>query len=587
MPPGNQPREPAGYSSRIGTAFAVFHLDSTSSWLFLVSKNNHVPISFPQTSQDDKEQTRRKLFLMIQYILELRQVAATTAYEKQCREQYTPIQKFFEEHDVLPAQQKHLFAQDAETLFLEHLGQARDAAQARASELGLRITRLLVPFPSIWTRWMQKCYAAYFRIAWKLDPEFIYESEAIAHFVVPKSMMPGFQGETFRKIIVVDLGAHILSISTFHLTTHRTDPASFHLYSDSNNSSVHSGIDLHAERMSSIIGSYMDANRETLSELEMKKLGKKFTASYMQDCDAMAKGDAFTMCAALNTIHHQISVSDEQSRSMYNKCFSDGFGTLRKTLNVSRANKDADKTRVVLVGVGFQNKSVRRKVKKQVENQGFLIHKSKIFGLDITQPSIVAIGAVNAIVNASTVEQFMQTARFVVQGSNGTKTSSAIIWSSGSSRTAKVSVVEKDETLIVKCSPVPKTLRASGIDATLFYRFSELKLPRGEYYISMNFPLPSTDGYSVTISYKETSSHADDGRETKDGSRDYRIYYDYGSRLCFEDIDKSASRDKKDQATKEAEELEKLLDVEALEPNILARTKYRPAAPRRATLSAL
>ncbi|OAA46434.1 hypothetical protein BBO_02989 [Beauveria brongniartii RCEF 3172] len=332
----------------------------------------------------------------------------------------------------------------------------------------------------------------------------------------------------------------------------------------------------------------MDANRETLSELEMQKLGQKFIASYMQDCDAMAKGDAFTMCAASNTIH-QISVSDEQSRSMYNECFSDVFGTLRETLDVSQANKDADETMVVLVGVGFQNTSIREEVVKQVENQGFLLHNSKPFGLDFTQPSIVALGAASAIVNASTVEQFMQTARFVVQGSNGTKTSSAAIWSSGSSRTAKVSVLEEDKTLIVKCSPVPKTSRASSIDATLFYGFSELKLPRGNYEVRMDFPLPSTNGYSVTISYKKMGSHADDGRETEGGSRDYRIYYDYGSRLCFEDIDKSASRDKNDQATKEAEELEKLLDVtdEALEPEILARTKYRPAAARRATLSAL
>ncbi|KAM3437997.1 hypothetical protein MY4824_003444 [Beauveria thailandica] len=484
MPPSNQPREPASSSSRIGTA-----------WVCLVSKDNYDLISLPRTSQDDKEQRRRKFFIMIQYILELRQVAATAAYEKQCRNKYTPIEEFFKEHDVLPAQQKHHFTLDAEILFLEHLGQARDAAQARAGELGLRITRLLVPIPSTWTRWMQKCYAAYFRIAWNLDPEFIYESEAIAHFVVPKSMMPGLQSKTFRTFIIVDLGAQILSLS------------------------VQSGIDLHAERMGSIIGSYMDAHWETL--------------------------------------------------------------------DISEVKKDADKTKVVLVGVGFQNTSIREEVETQVENQGFLLHNSKDFGLDITH--IVALGAASAIVNASTVEQFMQTARFVVQGSNGTTISSATIWSSGSSRTAQVLVLEEDETLMVKCSPVPKTSRASGIDATLFYDFSELKLPRGNYEICMDFPLPSTDGYSVTVSYKEMSRHADDGREAKDGSRDYRIYYDYGSRLCFEDIDKSASRDRNDQATKDAEELEKFLDAtdEVLEANILARTKYRPAAARRATLSAL
>ncbi|KAH8712716.1 hypothetical protein HC256_005891 [Beauveria bassiana] len=464
---------------------------------------------------------------MIQYILELRQVAATTTYEKQCRKQYTPIDEFFKEHDVLPEQQKHRFALNAETLFLVRLGQARDAAQARAGELGLKITRLLVPFPATWTRLMQQSYAAYFRITWKLDPEFIYESEAIAHLVVSKSMMPGFQGETFRTLIVVDLGAHIL-----------------------------------------------------------EKLGKKFTASYMQHCDAMVKGDAFIMCAASSTIH-QIPVSDEKSRSMYNECFSNVFETLRKALNASEANKRADKTKVVLVGVGFQNMSLRKKVKKQVKSRGFLLHDFKDFCLDITH--IVAVGAASAIVNASTVEQFMQGARFVVQGSSGTTTSSATIWSSGSSRTAQVSVLEADETLIVKCSPVPKTSRASGIDATLFYDFSELKLPRGNYRIHMEPPVPSANGYSITISYKGISSHADDGRETRDGSRDYGIYYDYGSRLCFEDIDKSASREKNNQASKDWEELEKLLYItdEALEATILARTKYRTVAKGRATLPAL
>ncbi|KAM3458726.1 hypothetical protein NHJ6243_007329 [Beauveria neobassiana] len=588
MPPGNPPREPAGAGSRTGTASAVFHLDTTNDWVYLIWKDDSERIPLPQTSQDGKEQTRRKFFLMIQYILELRQVAATTTYEKQCRKQYTPIDEFFKEHDILPEQQKHRFALNAETLFLVRLGQARDAAQARAGELGLKITRLLVPFPSAWTRLMQQYYAAYFRITWKLDPEFIYESEAIAHLVVSKSMMPGFQGETFRTLIVVDLGAHILSVSTFHLAIHRTNPATFHLYSEPNYTSVPSGIDLHAKRMDSIIGSYMDDNCDSLSKLEKEKLGKKFTASYMQHCDAMVKGDAFIMCAASSTIH-QIPVSDEKSRSMYNECFSNVFETLRKALNASEANKRADKTKVVLVGVGFQNMSLRKKVKKQVKSRGFLLHDFKDFCLDITQPSIVAVGAASAIVNASTVEQFMQGARFVVQGSSGTTTSSATIWSSGSSRTAQVSVLEADETLIVKCSPVPKTSRASGIDATLFYDFSELKLPRGNYRIRMEPPVPSANGYSITISYTGISSHADDGRETRDGSRDYGIYYDYGSRLCFEDIDKSASRDKNNQATKDWEELEKLLYVtdEALEATVLARTKYRTVAKRRATLPAL
>ncbi|KAM3501708.1 hypothetical protein MY11210_009299 [Beauveria gryllotalpidicola] len=588
MPPGNQPRESASAGSCTGTASAVFHLDTASSWVFLIRKDGREPIPLLQTPQDDKEQTRRKFLPMIQYILELRQAAATTAYEEKFRKQHPPVDQFFTEYDDLPDQQKRLFARNADKNFLVHLGQAQNAAQARAGELGCRITRLLVPFPSTWTRWMQKYYAAYFRIAWKLDPELIYESEAIAHFVVSKSMTAGFESKRFRKLIVVDLGAQILSMSTFHLTAHRTDPASFHLYSETNDISVYSGTDLHAELMGSIIRSYMDANRRSLSKSDEEKLVKKFTASYMQHCDAMVKGDGFIMCAASSTTH-QISVSDEDSRSMYNRCFSNVFETLRKTLNASKAKEDPNKTEVVLVGVGFQNKSIREKVEEQVKALDFLLHDPTTLCLDTTQPSIVAVGAACAIKNASTVEEFMQAACFVVRGSRDAKTPNETIWSSGSSKTARVSVSEEDETLIVKCSPVPKTPPAAGMDETLFYDFSELKLPCGDYDIRMEFQAPPTNGYLVTIFYKDRRRHAGDGGETEDGSREYRIYYDYGSRLCFEDIDKSASRYKNDQATRDSEELEALLLVtdETLEARILALTKYRAGAAGRATLSAL
>lgn len=149
---------------------------------------------------------------------------------------------------------------------------------------------------------------------------------------------------------------------------------------------AHSGVHLHAALVKARIRSYIESNRDTISKSNEEAFGKRLFASYLHKCSAMVKGQAFVICADLSSgEHHQILFSDENSRQMCDRCFSDAFNTLDKMLHDAAHDNEPRETEVVLTGGGFRNTSIREEVEKRVKDRGLVLHDSTHSDFDATE----------------------------------------------------------------------------------------------------------------------------------------------------------------------------------------------------------
>ncbi|TQW09418.1 hypothetical protein IF2G_03849 [Cordyceps javanica] len=442
-----------------------------------------------------------------------------------------------------------------------------EKARDKADKNSCKINKLFVTFPSTWRCWMEKYFVACFDIVWKLEIELIHESEAIVNFITSRSNLYGLRNAT-TGLIVVDFGVDMLNLSTICLASRETDPTKFHLVVKGQDVSEHSGVHLHAKLVKRRIKNYIDANRHDIPKSEELKIHNEFMTSYTHNYKAMVIGDAFEICATSSSgVPHQISFDKEDSQKMYDQCFLDAFTSLEKYLDDIRSEDGLENTKVVLVGVGFRNRSIWKEVKKRAESRGLALQDSTSFAIDITQPTCVALGAAYAISNPVTIREFMQTASFAVQSTERAPNLDQVIWSRGSSRTARISVLEGCDQRII-CSPAPKA-GENNTEKNLFYDFSTLALAGGEYDLRMDFR-----GDSIIIYCKDTRGQANNGDD--EDQFEYKIYSDPGSRVCLRDIDKDASCGKDDRVEPDLNVPRALRSVtrETLKARILERTKY-------------
>lgn len=189
-----------------------------------------------------------------------------------------------------------------------------------------------------------------------------------------------------------------------------------------------------------------------------------------------------------------------------------------------------------------------------------------------------------AVIQAITADEYMQVACFVMRNGKTIGSPHSVIWSNGSSISARftASEPERDERFII-CYPAPRERGTASIDEASSYIFSKLpKFPCGDYTLHMEYEASSNSDERVVA----IRVYSVGGAEVEIVR--YPVYYDRSSRLCFRDIDTSPRLDNEHQTNVGFEEPESLRfePPEKLKAKILTRTSYRPPK-RQAFLSAM
>lgn len=169
------------------------------------------------SSDGNADQIPLQFFPEIRHLIELRAAIGMNKYETTVRSRFPLFENFFARYDELPVEGRHAVMCHAENTYLTFLEQVHDAAERTADMLRCEITQILATFPSSWTSWVQKYHAVCLQMTWKLplsSIELMYECEAIANSVLTRSATRYMDNPSPKKMLVVDLGAHVLVSET-------------------------------------------------------------------------------------------------------------------------------------------------------------------------------------------------------------------------------------------------------------------------------------------------------------------------------------------------------------------------------------
>ncbi|KAJ3497257.1 hypothetical protein NLG97_g2040 [Lecanicillium saksenae] len=528
-----------------------------------------------------------KAMVDVMYIHELRMVIGITTDEKKLRQSFPVLDKFFQLYEKLPSEDTIVVASHVQQMLLEHLGRLHEAARQASSRNRCNIKNLISAFPSGWTSWRQTYVTACLQIVWDLPSEnvlLIHEFQAIANYNLCRVKLSKKASQISRKMLLVSLDAYALSVSTIFVQSDNRNPAKLHLINGKNDAYVHSGVYQHATRVRAAIRKYIQTKRN-IPKNEEKDITGQFMASYQATWGATTCKDTFTIRAASSSgVPHEICFNDREARQMYNTCFAHIFKILEKYVKDQEAtgNDKTEEIQVVLTGSGFTNAHLRSDVEGWAKKWKMRLHDSDEEGFETYKAGSVAVGAAYAILNSCTVEELMRTACFAIRNSLDNKNSDLIIWRNNSPVSCRLQFLPLEaEEMSVLCSPCPETGAVISIDIASSYEIFKLRtLKPGDYDVRMEYT-KSASGHAdqVRIVFEDIRCPTTDGDDVQvlRSSCKFQIYFDCGSRLCFQEIDTPESSNKWLTCNAHPEEPEPLRSVthEDLQMRIRAHMAYR------------
>lgn len=100
-----------------------------------------------------------------------------------------------------------------EAIFQHHLSIIRKQSERKAKDKSLRIRKLAVTIPPNWDKVLQDWYSKMFAVVWpEIDEKhisFVYESEAICHYLLRLNNSTK-RKEAIQRILIADFGGHTL-----------------------------------------------------------------------------------------------------------------------------------------------------------------------------------------------------------------------------------------------------------------------------------------------------------------------------------------------------------------------------------------
>ncbi|KAJ3497258.1 hypothetical protein NLG97_g2041 [Lecanicillium saksenae] len=495
------------------------------------------------TVRQDAEMIPLKFTLYVLQILEKRQKTPRSRYETEVRRDIPQIKTFFTRYDAAMEEHKRQAIQRLEHAFTRLLERIEEQTRSKAEMHQLSTKRVIATIPSTWTRWMQAYYAMTLAIVWKLDTDsidIIYESEAIANLLLNRYKNLRSARSGLRFLVLIDLGGHTLNINTYFFKRHYSDPTRFSVYGMENDICVHGGMELHASLVKARILQEIESGTLKVPRNKQREIFAQYMSSY-RDQRMNLQGQEFFLYAAL-TPGNSVAVKfdEDEAKIMHQKCFDEALKAISRHFDEVAEYGEPQSTQVVLTGGSFRNTHLMAVVQEKIKNYGFVHRDSRQLSLDAKQAGDVAVGAGCAFLNAQPVKEFVHLASFAVQQSNDGSKPDAVIWDNGISQMTRVYLPGTQGTeRFITCCPVPETAGATTIDVQSTYRLALLprSLTAGYYRIRMEYldALQSPTGCDVVrIWYKKELKH-DTNLEEK---FEFPIYYDFGPRVCFDDIDK-------------------------------------------------
>ncbi|KAJ6786702.1 hypothetical protein PWT90_10212 [Aphanocladium album] len=462
----------------------------------------------------------------LMYILKRQEMSGSPSYAHGIRDGVPDIDDFLVSFENLMEEEKVGVARHLEDAFIAFLDQFQHAAQEKAVGNWCKITKLVATFPSTWNAWTQKYFLACVKIAWKLPWRNIilmHESEAIVHLIFSRMNMLRPQHTKPGKIILVDLGRYTLNISSIYIESPHTNPRKFHLLTKCNDIFVLVAV---------------HSGMRLHERLVEAKVRRYIEASRDQIPEYRRK-----------EIYAQFMASYQET------------------------------CRVVVGGSAFTILATA--------SSGGVVHEIPFHAEEALRiTGSMALGAAAAVLDAATVTEFMQTACFGIRGMEDDDSSPSIVWRSGSSVKARISILDSEDLArYVICCPAPQEAGTTSIKTAASYEVFRLpQLSRGDYEFHMTFEESDDGDYSVLIHY----SRANDGRSGQAicGTFKYSFYYDVGACVCFEDTEDTEDTQKPSrewESDGQFDEPDELAAVtsEELEAEILAWTNWRSAHSQR------
>ncbi|KAK5994489.1 hypothetical protein PT974_04966 [Cladobotryum mycophilum] len=455
-----------------------------------------------------------------------------------------------------------------EKIFLEHLSTIKEASDHVARVMGLRIIRLSIAIPSNWDRRLENDLLKYLRKIWvDILPEhiyFIYETEGIGHWLLGYDTFQRRE-ERYERYIVVDLGAHTMSISSFQVVRDK-DSKRVSFYAVRDTECEHGGSEIHAIRVRDQVAEQVKQQFPQLSPEGSNALIKGFMSDYCDNVRSKINGQEFRVSTIMEEpmlnstpppdsqrgirkrrrhdddddgdsrvrkIRKDLLISNEDASDYFEEAYQNALKRLEATLKESAS--EAKQSLVVLTGGGFMNANIEDMAKKAIEASG-LTYKDWVKESRQTtyRSSIVSKGVALAAAQTITVQEYMKRAVFAIDR-EGIDEKLPIIFREGRSQPITLDCTgDLPKGFKIVCAPLapnddPDTITRFG--AHQFWNLGPRK--SGKYRIRMRYEHVWGDKHYDWLVLEQEKL----GREGFEKGPEIRwlIYYNPGAHVCLVD----------------------------------------------------
>ncbi|KAK5994488.1 hypothetical protein PT974_04965 [Cladobotryum mycophilum] len=435
-------------------------------------------------------------------------------------------------------------------IFKAHLKMVKDTSDLRASNKGLRITRLAITIPPNWDHWLEEMY---------IYPEgMVYESEAVGHWFLRLDTYKR-ERERIERFILGDFGGHTMNTCSFQIVR-PNDENKFSFFAVREATCEHGGSELHATWVRDQVSKEVKKRHPYLSDEDSTTLVKNCMTYYRRYQRKSIDGKPFKVSGTIEdpeaesrppakrgvkrkrrggggddrTKLEKIYILEHYATKFYEDAFKKPLGSLRREIN--RSSRETKNSAVMLSGGSFLNSHVRETAERLIHKAGLTfedwVAKNGQAGF---RSSIVSIGAALAVANSMTVQEFMQNALFAID--TGSKNMNLLVTlNSGRSQWVELDYTGKQpKQLLIACAPLAPSTTSSCVLRLKTYEFWNLGG-------GGDGDGDDDDGHHDWLVFEHARLVQGKPDEAAPPIR-WPIYYDPGACVCFIDHDKNKVND--------------------------------------------